>query len=276
VVGGTLARIIRYAIARERAEQQIRNLNEELEHRVKVRTAELEAANKELETFSYSVSHDLRAPLRHIDGFSKILAESHVAQLDDDGRKCLDRICESADRMGHLIDDLLKLSRVGRQVLAMQSVPLSTLVNSVVDAFKADTNGRQIEWRMGALPSVICDAGLVRQVFDNLIGNAIKYSRKRTIAVIEVGQTIDCGSQTFFVRDNGAGFEMKYASRLFGAFQRLHDAREFEGTGIGLATVRRIVERHGGRIWAESELEKGATFYFTLGPQTETFQSRPN
>jgi signal transduction histidine kinase len=274
--GGTLARAIRYAIARERADQQIRKFNEELEHHVKARTAELEAANKELEAFSYSVSHDLRAPLRHMDGFSRILLDTCAAELGPDGQKCLNRICEAAQQMGRLIDDLLKLSRVGRHALALQPVLLKTLVERVLAELDGEIAGRQIEWSVSDLPSVTCDAGLVRQVFDNLIGNAIKYTRKRPVASIEVGQTVAQGAPAFFVRDNGAGFDMKYAGKLFGAFQRLHDARDFEGTGIGLATAQRIIQRHGGRIWAEAAPEKGATFYFTLEPSADAFILRRN
>ena len=266
--GGTLARVIRYAIARERAEQQIRELNEDLEHRVKVRTAELEAANTELEAFCYSVSHDLRAPLRHIDGFSRILQESCGPELNEENRRHLDRICAAAQLMGRLIDDLLKLSRVGRQVLALQSVPLRSIVDRLVADLASETEDRRIEWRIGDLPTSICDPGLIQQVFANLIGNAVKYTRKRPAATIEIGHVVAQGLVVFFVRDNGAGFDMRHAEKLFGAFQRLHDDREFEGAGIGLATVQRIIHRHGGKIWAEAQVDKGATFYFTLESAT--------
>jgi signal transduction histidine kinase len=272
--GGTLARVIRYAIARERAEQQIRRFNEDLEDRVNARTAELEAANKELEAFSYSVSHDLRAPLRHIDGFSRILTESCASQLNEEGQKCLQRICEATEHMGRLIDDLLKLSRVGRHSLNIETVALNTVIERVLADFSTETEGRQIKWLIEELPSARCDSGLIRQVFGNLIGNAIKYTRKQPDAVVEVGQTLARGTPAFFVRDNGAGFDMKHAGKLFGAFQRLHDDREFEGSGIGLATVQRIIARHGGRIWAEAEPHKGATFYFTLESGAEAFVLR--
>jgi two-component system sensor histidine kinase/response regulator len=262
--GGILPRAIRYAIERERADQQIRRFNENLEHQVQDRTAELEAANRELETFSYSVSHDLRAPIRHIEGFSRILADHSEAVLDDEGKNCLKHICQATERMSAIIEALLKLARLGRQPLALRATDTLQLVQEVVMRVQEETSDRRIEWRIGALPIVQCDRDLIGQVFANLIDNAVKYSRGRTPAVIEVGQTTADGRPAIFVKDNGAGFEMKYADKLFGAFQRLHDVREFEGTGVGLATVQRIIHRHGGRIWAEAETDKGATFYFSL------------
>jgi two-component system sensor histidine kinase/response regulator len=272
--GSLLSRAIRYAIERERGDQRIRKFNEELEHRVQARTAELEAANKELETFSYSVSHDLRAPLRHIDGFARILLETHGSQLDLGGQKYLERIGAAAQNMGAIIDDLLKLAQVGRQQLNLQSASLGALVEEVRSEFLTEIQGRQIEWKLGALPSLQCDAGLIKQAFTNLIGNSIKYTRPREKAVIEIGQTVTNGTPAFFIRDNGAGFDMKYAGKLFGAFQRLHRAEDFEGTGIGLATVQRIIRRHGGNIWAESEVDNGATFFFTLEPIAKSFLVR--
>lgn len=274
--GSTLSRAIRYAIARDRADQEIRKFNEELENRVNLRTAELEAANKELEAFSYSVSHDLRAPLRHIDGFSRILLESCRSKLDENEEKCLDRICKAAEQMGNLIDDLLKLARVGQHVLNLRPVSLDSLVEQVRAELEADIQGRQIQWKIAELPRISCDEGLIKQVFGNLIGNAIKYTRRNSDVVIEIGQTLAGGTPAFFVRDNGAGFDMKYADKLFAAFQRLHKATDFEGTGIGLATVHRIVQRHGGRIWVEAEPDKGATFYFTLESMAQAFLVRRN
>jgi signal transduction histidine kinase len=263
--GGVLPRAIRYAIEREKSEQQIRRFNEELEERVKARTAELEAANQELEAFSSSVSHDLRGPLHLIDGFSTILEETHGSLLNPEGRKCLERIHKGVLEMASIIESLLNLSRLGRRQLKIQPTSLNEVVALVLADLQAEIHDRQIVWKVGDLPLVECDQGLIKQVLINLIGNSVKYTRPRDVAVIELGQTTVDGEQVIFVRDNGAGFDMKYADKLFGAFQRLHRHEDFEGTGVGLATVRRIVQRHGGRIWAEAELDKGATFYFTLG-----------
>jgi light-regulated signal transduction histidine kinase (bacteriophytochrome) len=263
--GGVLPRAIRYAIEREKSEQQVRRFNEELEERVRARTAELEAANQELEAFSSSVSHDLRGPLHLIDGFSTILEETHGTLLNPEGRKCLERIHKGVLEMASIIESLLNLSRLGRRQLKMQPTSLNEVVALVLADLKTEIHDRQIEWKVGNLPLVECDQGLIKQVLINLIGNSVKYTRPRDVAVIEIGQTTVDGEQVIFVRDNGAGFEMKYADKLFGAFQRLHRHEDFEGTGVGLATVRRIVQRHGGRIWAEAEINKGATFYFTLG-----------
>jgi PAS domain S-box-containing protein len=258
--GGVIA--IRDITQRRKAEQSIQQLNEELEERVAQRTAQLNEVNKELETFTYSVAHDLRAPLRHIAGFSGILLEEFGPAMDARAQRYLERIREGAGKMGQLVDELLNLARVGRQETKIQQVDLNLIVEEVIGILRPDIQGRQVEWKIAELPCVECDATLVKLVFQNLISNALKYSRPRPLALIEIGQTQE---GAFFVRDNGVGFNMKYADKLFGVFQRLHRAEEFEGIGVGLATVQRIIKKHRGCVWVEAELNKGATFYFTLG-----------
>ena len=250
---------------RKRAEDQVKELNQDLERRVAERTAQLGVANKDLEAFSYSVSHDLRAPLRHIDGFARILTEDHSFQLTPDAQRQLKRIREGTQKMGRMIDDLLNLARLDRRNMAFETTSLSQLVDSVVQDLKSEIVDREIEWRVGSLSTVQCDPGLLRQVFANLLSNAVKYTRPRERAVIEIGESTIEGQTVFFVRDNGAGFDSKYADKLFGVFQRLHTDQEFEGTGIGLATVERVIRKHGGRVWAEAETDKGAMFLFSLG-----------
>lgn len=253
-------------ITRRRAdEREIRDLNHDLEARVLERTAELKAVNKELEAFTYSVSHDLRAPIRHISGFTKILVVKFQPCLPPEAQRHLQTIEQAAGRMGEMVDEMLKLARLGRQELSVEVTGLSSLVAEVVTMLAPEIEGRQVEWKIGELPPMECDPTLIRQVFQNLIGNALKYSRTRSPAVIEIGQTKKDGAKVLFVKDNGVGFDMKYADKLFGVFQRLHLAEEFEGNGIGLATVERVIKKHGGRVWVEAELDRGATFYFTLG-----------
>jgi len=266
VTGNNLTRAILYAIERERLEQKFRKLNEDLEQRIRERTAELESSNKELEAFSYSVSHDLRGPLTTLHGFADLLLEKYGSALGEQPRNYLHRINEAVTRMSCLIDDLLKLGKVNRQQLSLCDVGLRRLVEEVVHELETETANRKIEWRIEALPVIQCDRGLMKQVLTNLISNAIKYSRTRDPAIIEVRGVFIEGESTVLVRDNGVGFDLTSAEKLFSPFQRFHRAEEFEGTGIGLATVQRIIEKHRGRIWAHSEPQKGSTFYFTVGP----------
>jgi signal transduction histidine kinase len=240
---------------RERRERQL----------VQLRTAELTAVNQDLEAFSYSVSHDLRAPLRAVQGYVTILEEDFGARLEVEARRLLGVIQDRTRRMEHLIDDLLVFARLGRQPLAVTPVRLDDLVTQTLDELRATCEGRQIAFTIGRLGTAPADPALLKQVLTNLLGNAIKFTRDRNPAAVEVGCRADADSPTvYYVRDNGAGFDMRHAEKLFGVFQRLHSANEYEGTGVGLAIVRRVVERHGGRVWAESTPGEGATFYFTL------------
>jgi light-regulated signal transduction histidine kinase (bacteriophytochrome) len=249
---------------RQHAQAEIAELNAQLEQRVTKRTAQLESANRELESFSYSVSHDLRAPLRHIDGFLNLLKANIAAHLDDESRHYMDVVMSAAKRMGQLIDDMLAFSRMGRTEIAAESVDLADLLHDAIHDFDSETRDRAIDWHIGELPVVTGDRAMLRLVWVNLISNTLKFTQKREKAVIEIGARPEATETIIFVRDNGAGFDMQYAKGLFGVFQRLHGVDEFEGTGIGLANVRRIVTRHGGRTWAEGKVDGGATFYFSL------------
>lgn len=255
---------IRDVTARKEAEDALRELHADLEKRVAERTADLEAANRELEAFSYSVSHDLRAPLRAMDAFSQAVLEDYESILPDEGRRYLNLIRSGAQKMGALIDDLLKFSRLGRTPLSRQRVDMTRLVQSALDDLEPARAQRSVDLRIGELPASEGDAPLLRQVWVNLLSNALKYTRHRDPAIIEVGSEPGEAGPVYWVRDNGTGFDMKYAGKLFGVFQRLHRAEDYEGTGVGLAVVQRVINRHGGRVWAEAAPDRGATFRFSL------------
>ena len=265
-IGGVVTDITQ----RKKAEQAIERLNQDL----KYQTAELIAANADLESFCYSIAHDLRAPLRQILGFSRILSEEHAAQLHGEASRYLANVHDGVLQMGNLVDALLSLARVGKKELALQWTPLEEIVQSVVQELAAQGLGGETEWRIGALFSVECDPRLMKQVFMNLLSNALKYSRPRARVVIEVGENMEGREHVVFVRDNGVGFDMQYASKLFGVFERLHKSKDFEGTGVGLAIVERIIRKHGGRIWAQAAPDRGATFFFTIGPAAELVRAR--
>jgi signal transduction histidine kinase len=249
---------------RRRAEEKVRCLNANLERRVIQRTAQLEGSNRELESFSYSVSHDLRAPLRNMEGFSRILAEEHAGQMDEGGRQCLERIENGIRRMKLHIDSLLQLAQLASGPLRVSTIDLSGMVREIAAEMAASEPGRRVAFLVADGVAARGDANLLRVALGHLLGNAWKFTETRSESRIEFGVSEAGGRRVFFVRDNGVGFDMRYADRLFGAFERLHRAEEYEGSGIGLATVQRIIRRHGGEIWADAEVDAGATFFFTL------------
>jgi PAS domain S-box-containing protein len=249
----------------KQAEGDLKRLNQELERRVSERTTELEAAIRELESFSYTVSHDLRAPLRAIDGFSSILMEHYREDLPQDARQHLEKVRENAQNMARLIDDLLTFSRTSRHPLDIQGVSTRSLADEALEELRFEREGRHVDIVYGDLPDCRADPTLLRQVFLNLLSNALKFTRTRDEARVEIGSLHEDGSVVYYVRDNGIGFDMRYAHKLFQVFQRLHSPRAYEGSGVGLAIVKRIIERHGGSVWVESQVDTGTTFYFTLG-----------
>jgi light-regulated signal transduction histidine kinase (bacteriophytochrome) len=254
--------VLMVALLTERVEK-VRTLNN-LNNELKKEAIKLEDANNELEAFAYSVSHDLRVPLRAIDGFSRIMIEDYEDKLDEEGVRLLNIIRENTKKMGQLIDDKLLLSRAGRQEMTITKIDISSLAKNVYREFNHDTQGRNIDFTVEDMPHTNADRALITQVLTNLIGNAIKFTRGKENAKINIGFKEDNEDNIYYVKDNGAGFDMKYYDKLFGLFQRLHSQEEFEGTGVGLSIVQRIISRHGGRVWGESKVGEGATIYFTI------------
>lgn len=266
--------VVRDITQRKKEEDEIRDLNAQLELKVEKRTGELQRTIRELEAFSYSVSHDLRAPLRIVDGYSRMLLEDHSRQLSEEGRRIVDTIRSNTKRMTQLIDDLLAFSKISREEIVPDNVDMNELVGLVIDEIRASSGNTKAQLEIGKLPPSRGDRGMIRQVLTNLLSNAVKYSRHAEEAKIQVGARAEGDKNVYYVRDNGAGFDMRYAEKLFRVFQRLHSQQEFEGTGVGLAIVEQVVHRHGGRVWAEARVNEGATFYFALPRGENVFNGK--